>query len=324
MGFLDRLLRRTDAAGGSPGTRAGGTPPPAGGAGAGPGGAGPASGAGAAAPAAPGPGPAVAAWPVLPPMQRAVNPEHRIADWRFDGRIATFQNPSSARPGRLSILDGQPPAGMAAPSMDEPRPASSALHRPAYGGPPAMPRPEPVPVRAAPEEPVPGDGAGAGAPAPAGAGGATARRKQPGTSVRPVTAAKPPARSLTRTTGQPAGVQRRVLPATRRKPAPARDTTGGPGAAAPGPSLPPAPGAVRLRRARAPRVLRAPRVPPGPLPVPLVRRSVRLRLLRRPRLLRRLPRLPRLRGPVGRRPCPAAGRPVTRQPVRRDRQPPRP
>ncbi|MBK3637888.1 hypothetical protein JHN52_34370, partial [Streptomyces sp. MBT97] len=141
MGFLERLRgRRGDEAGRGPGpTPPAGTGGPAtaaapaassstaGASTAGSSAAGSSSEAASAAVGDGGAAPRVvaAAWPTLPPIQRAA---HRgpsgVADAGFGGRLATWQNPSFTGTGFRAVLDAAPGGSMsslrAAPAAAEP------------------------------------------------------------------------------------------------------------------------------------------------------------------------------------------------------------
>ncbi|MGW8848886.1 hypothetical protein ACWGNE_13970, partial [Streptomyces xiamenensis] len=169
MGFLDRLLRRTDGAGTSPDAARPGAGPGAAEAG-GPPPAGPSGAAGAAT------GPVVPAWSVTAPIRPAVAPEQRIANARFGGQLATFQNPSSVRARPPAILDGRSPASNAGRHLEAARPAVPGLERPATRpvspsvSPPVVPAVQPDADTFVPRAAAPG-------PAPS---------RPAGTRVRPV------------------------------------------------------------------------------------------------------------------------------------------
>ena len=133
MGFLDRLRGRAErsVAGGGANSGAGTGVGEAQGSVDASGSAGPVS-SGSTASTASAPAVALAAWPGLPPIQRASAVGGTgVADAGFGARLPTWQNPSFTGAGFRAVLDAERSARIAGASM----PASSARAVPSLGQP---------------------------------------------------------------------------------------------------------------------------------------------------------------------------------------------
>ncbi|MGW3853083.1 hypothetical protein ACWD74_39605, partial [Streptomyces fagopyri] len=156
-----------------------------------------------------------AAWPSLPPLQRATAGRGSVADSGFGGRLTTWQNPSFTGTLSHAVLDGAP-GGLVRGVLATPALPASGLELPSLA----------LPV-AAPEEPS--DHVGGSSLRHAGLPVAATGPAGPRVTAVPPAATRPPAPTgLTRAPAGPA-VQRRALPVV---------TPSVSGRAATGPSVP--------------------------------------------------------------------------------------
>ncbi|MFC8388181.1 hypothetical protein ACFUI1_05300, partial [Streptomyces sp. NPDC057238] len=136
-----------------------------------------------------------AAWPGLPPIQRATaRPSWPVADSGFGGRLSTWQNPAFTGTLSHAVLDGAP-GGLVQGVLTASARPSPGLELPALS----------LPVAA------PGEPGTEQPPAQRAAAPFTVDRPS-GPSVTPVPAPAPRSAALTRTAAPAAPVQRRALP----------------------------------------------------------------------------------------------------------------
>lgn len=79
-----------------------------------------------------------AAWPALPPIQRATDRPGAVADAGFGGRLTTWQNPSFTGPLSHAVLDGAP-GGLVKGLLAAPVGPASGLELPSLSLPVALP-----------------------------------------------------------------------------------------------------------------------------------------------------------------------------------------
>ncbi|MFE2473505.1 hypothetical protein [Streptomyces mirabilis] len=80
-----------------------------------------------------------AAWPALPPIQRATDRPGAVADAGFGGRLTTWQNPSFTGTLAHAVLDGAP-GGLVKGLLAAPVGPASGLELPSLSLPVAAPR----------------------------------------------------------------------------------------------------------------------------------------------------------------------------------------
>ncbi|WP_159394812.1 hypothetical protein [Streptomyces sp. H-KF8] len=150
-----------------------------------------------------------AAWPGLPPIQRATaRPSWPVADSGFGGRLSTWQNPAFTGTLSHAVLDGAP-GGLVQGVLTTSAQPSPGLELPSLSLPVAAPdAPRPAPGEHGAGHP--GDGTDL-PPVQRAAVPLTVTRPS-GPSVTPVPAPVHRPATLTRTTATAAPVQRRALP----------------------------------------------------------------------------------------------------------------